>query len=75
MIQYVSKADWLLHGIFGLSKALFGFDKAPQEIVRQRKKICERCMFNKKLCCQRCGCFIPAKIRVYSEICPIYLWY
>jgi hypothetical protein len=75
MIKLVTDIRWFIHGIIGLIKAITGIDRAPREIIEERKKTCEKCTLRSGYKCTHCGCFLPAKIRVYSEICPIYMWY
>lgn len=75
MSNHVSTIWWFLHGVIGLIKAASGFDKAPTYVVTARKQVCKNCDHRSWFCCRLCGCFLPAKIRVDSEICPINLWW
>lgn len=72
--ELISKARWFIHGAYSLCKALLGFDKAPKEDIRQRRAICLICDQYTGWRCKDCGCFIPAKIRILSEMCPLYKW-
>jgi len=44
--------------------------------VKDRAQICSRCVNLNKTnkFCKLCGCFIPAKITVKSEACPMKYW-
>jgi PHP family Zn ribbon phosphoesterase len=72
--------------IEGFSKHLlneFGLKEAPQ-FSKDRLDECNKCEkrvsnpFNdsekEKKWCGQCGCFIPAKVLVKTEHCPIYKW-
>lgn len=40
----------------------------------KRMKICETCEFYKKSFCQKCGCFMPAKVKISQARCPQGKW-
>lgn len=72
----------IMHGVSGLAKAAIGADKADKSEIKRRREICQgtettpRCqLWNPKLnTCRACTCFLPAKIRIKSEHCPINRW-
>lgn len=61
-------------GIIGLTKAHAGFDKADDATMSERQSICEQCEQNDLGRCQKCGCYLWAKVRVASERCPAGKW-
>lgn len=51
--------------------------KSPEhkEMAETRMKICVSCpFFTPKRRCQKCGCFMPAKVRTEKAKCPIGRW-
>lgn len=48
----------------------------PQEVLMDRKAICEQCeyMNEKKTKCTLCGCFYNKKISLKAEQCPMGFW-
>ena len=61
-------------GIIGLAKAEFGFDKASEELIAERKAICMGCNLNDIGRCSKCNCYLYAKIRIKKEKCPENKW-
>ena len=47
---------------------------ADLETVDRRREICNNCEHNKLNVCHKCGCFIPAKIRIKHIDCPANKW-
>lgn len=75
MLKSVFMIRWFIHGLLGLVKALIGFDKASKEDIEKRRLLCKTCLDRRVYMCEDCKCFLPAKIRVKSEMCPKYYWY
>lgn len=44
--------------------------------AEERMSVCEKCeFFNSYLkTCRKCGCFLPAKIKIKSSTCPLTKW-
>jgi len=61
-------------GIVGLAKAEFGFDRASEELITDRKAICMSCDLNDIGRCFKCNCYLYAKIRIRKEKCPENKW-
>lgn len=63
----------LARGIIGTAKSHFGLGVAPEAVIQERYRICEKCPFNQfgKCIHEGCGCFVGSKIRVASESCPM----
>lgn len=61
-------------GIVGLAKAEFKINRASEEIIAERKEICMACKYNDIGRCERCNCYLYAKIRIKGEKCPENLW-
>lgn len=53
-----------------------GLRFADKKTIDGRKNLCYNCEIrNEKLnTCTACGCFIPAKIRLKDEQCPLEKW-
>ena len=64
----------IAHGAMGLAKASIGIDYPGDDVVKKRWDICKSCEFFKLWQCTDCKCFVPGKIRVKSEFCPIQKW-
>lgn len=49
---------------------------AEEDVILQRKSICESCEFwlKDKQRCTKCGCYTALKIKLSSESCPIKKW-
>ena len=69
------------HGIAGLVSAATGADGVPDRILVARARHCAgeadtpACTMLRWACfCAACQCFIPAKIRVGGESCPLGKW-
>ena len=76
MLQQTKRiALWYLVGIFGLTQYILHINRTPVEEIEKRKKICKRCPQRTRYKCISCGCFLPAKIRVYTESCPLHFWW
>lgn len=72
-----------LQGAYKLGKSVSGIDKTDLDELERRKDICASCKYNTSIMyenhlpisrCKKCGCFIPAKIRLKSEKCPANKW-
>ena len=48
-------------------------NKAPELLLKERKRICETCPHGGKRC-DMCGCFIQTKITLLNSKCPINKW-
>lgn len=59
--------------IKGWFKVLFA-SKEEKELAKGRKKICDRCIFETKGVCDKCGCYLIAKRLLKNEECPIGKW-
>ncbi len=59
-------------------KALLRFSKRPEvvppEIENKRGETCDNCEHREGFQCQKCTCFIPLKIKLSTESCPIQKW-
>ena len=53
-----------------------GSPRVSAEIVKQRLDICATCPAFKPLTqrCKKCGCFMPVKVRLPGQKCPIDKW-
>lgn len=70
-----SFSEKLMRGATGLTKAVLGLDKAPDEAIDLRWAVCNRCSEMGRLgFCKQCGCYLRAKVRVASEACPLGKW-
>lgn len=46
-----------------------------KELINKRMNICKECPeLTKVRTCKKCGCFMPAKIRLASATCPLNKW-
>jgi hypothetical protein len=58
--------------------ALFRFAQRPEvvpprvELIREAR--CTLCPENENSQCQQCSCFIPLKVKLSTESCPIGKW-
>ena len=76
----------IVKGAIGLSKAALKIERADDETINSRKKICQECDQFKRVYtnfagkkintskCSICGCFIGAKTLIKSEKCPEKKW-
>ena len=72
----------VFRGAAGLSKSIMSINKAPDEIIQDRLKICRECEFSvgprsypeRKVKCKKCGCLINHKVRLKNSFCPIGKW-
>jgi len=59
-------------------KALFRFSKrpelVPQDVEDARTECCDRCEHSSGNQCQKCTCYIPLKVKLSTESCPIKKW-
>lgn len=59
-------------------RALLRFFKRPEvvppEVEAVRGNTCDTCEFSDGLQCQKCTCFIPLKIKLSTESCPVGAW-
>lgn len=75
--QYISKMANLLSQTSSLVKSLWkwawsGFEFS--KVAIQRNNICRECSHREKQKCTLCGCYLPAKVRMMTEECPIKKW-
>ena len=61
-------------GLVGLAKAQFGIGRSTDKLIAERKAICMSCPANDIGRCDKCGCYLHAKIRIRKETCPIRRW-
>lgn len=49
---------------------------SPDELSRERLKVCEECPHFKRLArqCELCGCFLDLKTKLLEASCPINKW-
>jgi hypothetical protein len=72
----------ILDGAKGLAKAAFRIDRADPQHVQERNALCQACPearkcsknATRKCFCGVCDCFLPAKLRIKSEKCPLDKW-
>lgn len=72
----------ILKGITGITKATFGMDKAEEDTICRRLKICRRCpelryvgLKSKSVKkCNQCGCYLELKTKLRHENCPLGKW-
>lgn len=52
--------------------------KAPEDVIKHRRKICSTCPYNQKKLlgdtCMQCGCNISSKTTFLTESCPEFKW-
>jgi anaerobic ribonucleoside-triphosphate reductase len=54
---------------------MFGIEAKGHPEVVKRITLCNRCVNLTKLnVCKKCGCFMPAKVRLSGAECPIGKW-
>ena len=72
-VPAIGTPRWFVRGVTGLARAVMNRDRAPDDVVRERRRICSECkaagdrVYWK---CGLCGCSLRAKTRVASERCP-----
>jgi hypothetical protein len=73
----------IVAGVIGLTKAAVGYDAPDEAAVAARIDVCRACPHSEKRGptgitslsrCGLCKCFIGAKARVRSEVCPDGRW-
>ena len=64
----------IVHGAAGLAKAALGLERANDEVIADRTRLCHACDKYRHGFCGQCGCLIAAKVRVGSEACPVGKW-
>ena len=64
----------IAHGAAGLAKAAIGLERASDEAIGDRTRLCHACDKYRHGFCGQCGCLIAAKVRVGSEACPVGKW-
>ena len=80
-----SLVETIMHGAAGIAKAVAGIDPASKETVDRRRLACfgdatqdpplPRCeQAASGGVCNKCGCWLWAKIRNAGEKCPIGKW-
>lgn len=61
-----------------LFRALFRFLRRPEVVPREVEEVrgntCDTCVHSDGLQCQKCTCFIPLKIKLSTESCPVGAW-
>ncbi|MAK37878.1 MAG: hypothetical protein CMC15_17095 [Flavobacteriaceae bacterium] len=70
----ISKINKFAKGIKGLTKSTLGLGLASEEVIKERRSICDTCVHRDNKSCSICGCFIIPKTRVASEECPKGYW-
>jgi hypothetical protein len=62
----------VVHGAVGLVKAAAGMDKAPDDVIAERARLCAECVHGEgRVLCGVCSCVLAAKQRLASERCPL----
>lgn len=62
----------VIHGAVGLVKAATGIDKAPDDVIAERARLCAECVHGEgRVLCGVCSCVLAAKQRLASERCPL----
>lgn len=46
----------------------------PHDVESQRENVCDGCEFSNGFQCQKCTCYIPLKVKLATESCPIGSW-
>ncbi len=73
----------ILHGAVGIAKSRLHIDRAPKNIIEDRRAICRACDYAEKRVvlglievrmCERCTCLVRDKTNVASEFCPEKKW-
>ena len=64
----------LIRGATGLVKSILGIGLSTQEVITNRKIICDSCEFKEGSKCGKCGCWLAHKTRVAEESCPMGYW-
>lgn len=47
---------------------------APEEVVKERLKVCDNCEHKRFGVCTQCSCIIIAKTKVAAAECPLKKW-
>ena len=63
-------AAWLLGGALKAAKAIVGIDRASDDEIAVRLKVCGGCPNGVGGGCRLCGCSIALKVRLRTECCP-----
>ena len=79
---------WVAHGVAGLTQAVLGIDRAPEEVVMARRLTCRNCPHSTKhptkktseglplvSLCDLCFCLIRGKTANAAERCPDNRWH
>lgn len=75
--EAIRKRSWRerLQGAIGLIKSELEIDRAIDEAIAIRRKICKGCEhYDGFGVCGKCGCYLSAKITVASYNCPENKW-
>ena len=51
-----------------------GFNRADDDLIAKRQRLCDVCPANKDGECELCGCVIKLKVTWRSEKCPMEMW-
>ena len=68
--EVVKQQSFDLRGMSNRLKNILIYD---EDIINERRSICNECEFKLGANCRKCGCFISAKTRVNTS-CPIGKW-
>ena len=63
-----------ISGAVKIAKAELGIGRIRDEVVAERRAICEGCERWDHGRCTECGCFTYAKTKLRSEACPLGKW-
>ena len=64
----------LIAGGAKLLKSELGVDAADADTISRRRALCEVCPAYDFGVCNDCGCFLAAKVKLKSEVCPKKRW-
>ena len=64
----------VLHGAWGIIRAILGLDNAPKNHIKIRRLICTFCPDNKEGVCRFCGCILKFKTKLLDEDCDAGRW-
>jgi len=65
-----TSAAWLIGGALKAAKAIVGIDRASDDEIAVRLKVCGGCPNGVGGGCRLCGCSIALKVRLRTECCP-----
>lgn len=64
----------LRKGAAGLTKVALHIDRSDDDLIAERKAICEGCEHLKGNTCDLCGCWYSQKVKLAHETCPASKW-